>query len=61
MTFYFGKAQIFNSAIMVKRTLLFEEHETGRYFNQNTEQNNIDFLSMVKMKGLSHLAAMFSC
>lgn len=36
MTFYFGKAQIFKSAIIVKRTLLFEEHDRAVYFNQNT-------------------------
>lgn len=35
MTLYFGTGQIFKSARMVKRTLLFEEHETGLYFNQN--------------------------
>lgn len=49
------------SSIMVKRPFLFEEQETGLCFNQNTQQNNVDFLSMVKMKALSYLAARSSC
>lgn len=36
MTFYFGKAQIFKTAVIVKRTPLFEEHDRAVYFNQNT-------------------------
>lgn len=57
MTFYFGKAQIFKSAMTVKRTPLFEEHDRVVSFNQNTRQRNMGFLSMVEMKARNHLAA----